>query len=108
MRKHVAAAFGTVVLVGAGLPAVAAAPASAAAFTCHPTSHTYIVHNEKVPVHATPSGRGRVISYVYKDNKVSSKLECKMSDGTWECIGQCHDPEETLNGRWVYRNYLRG
>ncbi|MEU1404429.1 hypothetical protein ABZ471_19010 [Streptomyces sp. NPDC005728] len=108
MRKHVAAVIGTAALIGAALPAVVAAPASAAAFTCHPVGHTYIVNKEKVAVHATPSPRGRVTGYVYKDNKVHAGLECKNSTGTWECIGQCHDPEESLAGRWVYRNYLRG
>ncbi|MEU0006037.1 hypothetical protein ABZ079_17635 [Streptomyces sp. NPDC006314] len=108
MRKHVAAVIGTAALIGAALPAVAAAPASAAAFTCHPVSHTYIVNGEKVPVHATPSPRGRVIDYVYKNNQVRAQFQCDNSTGTWECIGQCHDPEETLNGRWVARNYLRG
>ena len=45
---------------------------------------------------------------MYKDNQVHAALECTNSSGTWECIGQCHDPEESLSGRWVFRNYLRG
>jgi hypothetical protein len=108
MRKHVAAVFGTAALIGAALPAVASAPASAAAFSCHPVGHTYTVNKEKAPVHASPSASARVISYVYKDNKVTAKLECNNSGGTWECSGDCHDPEESLAGRWVYRDYLKG
>lgn len=96
MRKRVAAVIGTVALIGAALPAVVAAPASAASFSCHPVGHAYIVNKEKVAVHASPSRNARVTGYVYKDNKVNAKLECENSGGTWECIGDCHDPEESL------------
>ncbi|MCX4879245.1 MULTISPECIES: hypothetical protein [unclassified Streptomyces] len=109
MRKRVAAVIGTAALIGAALPAVVAAPASArASFSCHPVGHTYIVNKEKVAVHATPSSSAGVTGYVYKDNKVSAQLECENSGGTWECIGSCHDPEESLAGRWVHRGDLRG
>lgn len=107
MRKRVAAVIGTAALIGAALPAVVAAPASAASFSCHPVGHAYIVNKEKVAVHASPSRNARVTGYVYKDNKVNAKLECENSGGTWECIGDCHDPEESLAGRWVHRGDLR-
>ncbi|MER5922049.1 serine hydrolase domain-containing protein [Streptomyces mirabilis] len=28
--------------------------------------------------------------------------------GDWVCIGQCHVDEESITGRWVFRNYPKG
>jgi hypothetical protein len=108
MRKHVATLFAAAALVGAALPVAASVPASAASFSCQPVSHSYTVSQEKVAVHATPSPRGSVVGYKYKDNKVHTDFACSNSTGDWVCIGQCHVDEESITGRWVFRNYLKG
>ncbi|MFC9630855.1 hypothetical protein ACFTY8_16535 [Streptomyces mirabilis] len=81
---------------------------SAASFSCQPVSHGYSVSQEKVAVHATPSPRGSVVGYKYKDNKVHADFACSTSTGDWVCIGQCHVDEDSITGRWVFRNYLKG
>jgi CubicO group peptidase (beta-lactamase class C family) len=83
---------------------VAAMPASAAASSCRPVSHGYTVSQEKVAVHATPSPRGSVVGYKYKDNKVHADYACSNSTGNWVCIGRCHVDEDAIAGRWVFRN----
>jgi hypothetical protein len=108
MRKRVASLFATAALVGAALPVAVAMPASAAAFSCQPVRHSYTVSQEKVAVHATPSPRGSVVGYEYKDNKVHADYACGNSTGNWVCIGQCHVDEDAITGRWVFRNYLKG
>ncbi|KUM92483.1 hypothetical protein AQI88_31690 [Streptomyces cellostaticus] len=102
--------MGTAALLGAALPAVVAAPASASSFSCQPVAHRYVVTKAKAPVHKTPGARGTVIGYVHKGNKVVSRYECQKSDGTWECIERCQvsdDGPGSLYGHWVYRGYLR-
>jgi hypothetical protein len=49
-----------------------------------------------------------VVGYKYKDNKVHADYACSNSTGNWVCIGQCHVDEESITGRWVFRNYLKG
>lgn len=111
MRKHAAALIGTAALIGAALPALVAAPASASgAIRCQPVAHRYVVTKSKAPVHKTPRPGGTVIGHVYKGQHVVSRYECDNSDGTWECISRCQvsdNGDDSFWGNWVYRGYLR-
>ncbi|MCX5080276.1 hypothetical protein ACFC18_13365 [Streptomyces sp. NPDC056121] len=109
MRKYFSSLLAAAALTGAvALPVVTAAPASAAATKCAPTSHDYTVAEEKVPVHSSISGNAAVIDYIYKNNSVHAYWACTNSSGNpWVCIGSCKVTEDAITGRWVYRNYLR-
>ncbi|MGW0767472.1 hypothetical protein [Streptomyces sp. NPDC002676] len=111
MRKHAAALIGTAALIGAAVPALVAAPASASTLSCRPAAHRYVVTATKAAVHKTPSARGTVIGHVYKGQQVVSKYECNNGGTLWECIKDCQVSDNgtpTVWGHWVYRGYLRG
>ena len=108
MRKHAAALIATAALIGAAVPAVVAAPASASTIRCQPAAHRYVVKKDNAPIHKTPSARGRVIGHAAKGHHVVSHYEC-TNGSTWECIKDCQvsdDGTPTLYGHWIYRGYL--
>ncbi|MFF7754288.1 hypothetical protein ACFZCP_34790 [Streptomyces sp. NPDC007971] len=110
MRKHVAALIGTAALIGAAVPAVVAAPASAASLRCEPVGHRYVVTKDEAPIHKTPSPRGKVIGHALKGHHVVSHYECNNSSGTWECLSDCQVSDNgpsTVYGHWIYRGYLK-
>ncbi|MCK8437054.1 hypothetical protein G3I77_29855 [Streptomyces sp. D2-8] len=109
MHKRSATLLATAALIGAALPVMGAGSASAAGFTCRPTSHDYVVVKEKAAVHSSFSANAKVVGYVYKNNEVHAYWDCTNSSGNpWVCIGSCRVDEDSISGRWVYRGYLRG
>lgn len=83
MRKHVASLFATAALGGAALPVATAMPASAAALSCQPVSHSCTVSQEKVAVHATPSPRGSVVGYKGSGERVGAQLDPLILACSW-------------------------